>query len=295
MEFKEKYNEYLNYIENKLDIILKVEEIAQKRIIEAMKYSINSGGKRLRPVLTLSVNDLLGGNKKEITPLACATELIHTYSLIHDDLPAMDNDDYRRGKLTNHKVFGEAIATLAGDALLNYSFEIMLNNKNIYDEKKYINAIYFIAKSSGVYGMVGGQVIDIEQEGKKANVDILKNMHRHKTGALIKASVLAPAILYGTELEIECLNRYADKIGLAFQVKDDILDVEGNFETIGKPVGSDNKLDKSTFVKLYGLDESKEILKKLINESIESLSIFEDKDEKDFLIQIANYIKNRNK
>lgn len=291
------FNEELNSIVSKVNIYLKTllpkEEIAQKNIIDAMTYSLEAGGKRLRPVLSISVSRLLGGKDEEILPYAAALEMIHTYSLIHDDLPCMDDDDLRRGKPTNHKVFGEAMAVLAGDGLLNRAFEVMIAASLSSAEKtNALKTMEIIAGAASYHGMIGGQVIDMEIENKKVPRELLENMHSLKTGAMIRAAVLAPAYLVGTdENEIQALDGYARSIGLGFQVKDDILDVIGNDEVLGKKTGSDNVNGKTTFVTLFGLDKSQEILNNLTSDAINHLQIFGEKAE--FLKEIAGYLLKR--
>lgn len=238
-------------------------------LFEAMRYSLFAGGKRLRPVLTLAVIETLGGDTEAGLPIACATELIHTYSLIHDDLPAMDNDDYRRGKLTNHKVFGEAMAILAGDGLLTLAFQIIAE-ANIPPgmERRFLQIIRELAYGAGVYGMVGGQAADIINEGQQADAETLAYIHKHKTGALIHAAVRLGALFAGAnEKELAALSRYAWNMGLAFQIRDDILDVTGQMEKLGKPVGSDLAQDKSTYVRMYGLEESQRKVEQLTAEA----------------------------
>lgn len=291
MEFKNKYQSFVNEVNNYLDQCISREDVPQKTVYSSMRYSVEAGGKRLRPVLALAVCELLGGDINSVMPFACAIEMIHTYSLIHDDLPSMDNDEYRRGKLTNHMVYGEAMAILAGDALLNLAFETMLkaavSNAEELDRK--VKAMSIIAKASGVEGMIGGQVIDLESEGKSISSDLLENMHKCKTGALIKAPVLASAVLCGAkEKEQEYLEVFSDKLGLAFQVKDDILDVEGNSEKLGKKVGSDEANQKSTFVSIYGIEKAKSMLDNLTRDAIGSLEYFGDKAE--FLRELAHYL-----
>jgi Geranylgeranyl pyrophosphate synthase len=295
VDFKESLSKWAQITNDALDRYVTEKDTPERSIYKAMKYSLSAGGKRLRPVLALAVCELLGGDKEDILPYACAIEMIHTYSLIHDDLPAMDNDDFRRGKPTNHKVFGEAIAILAGDALLNYAFEIML--RQTYEKKdkiiERIKVMEIIAASSGVDGMIGGQVVDLESEGRKISGDILEYMHRYKTGALIKAPVLAAATLYNaSENELARLEQYAAKIGLGFQIKDDILDVEGSLETMGKSSGKDSASSKSTFVTIYGMKKSKEMLNDTIESAIESLAVFGSKAS--FLKDLACFIGNRN-
>lgn len=294
MDFKSRLEQWTALVNRRLDQYIIEKDTPEGTIYKAMKYSLNAGGKRLRPVLALAVCEMLGGDENEVLPYACAIEMIHTYSLIHDDLPAMDNDDFRRGMPTNHKVFGEATAILAGDALLNNAFEIMLqaaarNNERLSEK---IKAMEIIARSSGTGGMIGGQVTDLEAAGRAISAETLEYMHRCKTGALIKAPVLSAAILCGAgEEENRQLDEYAGKIGLAFQIKDDIMDVECSFEDMGKASGSDAANGKSTFVTLYGLEQSKKMLHETIEQAIEALEIFGSKA--DFLVELARFTGNR--
>lgn len=242
-----------------------------KYIYEVMSYSIEVGGKRIRPILCLLSYMLYKEDYKEILPIAGAIEMIHTYSLIHDDLPCMDNDDLRRGKPTSHKVYGEAMAVLAGDGLLNEAMNIMFN----YCFKKgsnEINACRIISESSGVEGMIGGQVVDIKSEGKTISSEELTYMHSKKTGELIKASIISGAIIGGADTkDIDKLYVFGEKLGLAFQIKDDILDVIGNTENLGKNIGSDNSNNKTTFVTMYGLEACKDKCNSLTNDCIDIL------------------------
>ncbi len=268
--------------------------VSEKKLIEAMRYSITGGGKRIRPVLTLAIAKMMSKNALEVMPFAAAIEMVHTYSLIHDDLPAMDNDDYRRGKLTNHKVFGEAMAILAGDALLNEAFDLLLNSAIQSGEKmeQFIKASLIVASAAGKQGMIAGQVIDMDSEGKQTSEVTIKDMHKKKTGALIKASILAPAVYFGASAEyIKALTSYAENIGVAFQIKDDILDVESTTEELGKAVGSDEKNKKTTYVSLYGLDGAKAMLLDVTQRAINDLGIFGDSAW--FLQEIAQYFANR--
>jgi geranylgeranyl diphosphate synthase type II len=294
MRFKESYKEYLDIVNDGLEKYLPIIEGDRKIIFEAMRYSLMAGGKRIRPILTLAVCDMFKFDLKEALPFALAIEMIHTYSLIHDDLPAMDNDDLRRGMPTNHKVYGEAMAILAGDGLLNYAFEIMSGSvvkdkENAFGKSMALNVI---AKLSGVNGMIGGQVIDIESSGKNISKERLRGMHELKTGALLRAPVLCATYLCGlSEKERNLLDIYASKIGLAFQIKDDILDVEGETEKIGKPCGSDEYNHKVTFVSLFGVDESKKLLQSVTEEALESISYFGDRAV--FLTELAKMLSNR--
>ncbi len=255
-----------------------------------------AGGKRLRPILTLVVCETLRGKVKDALPFACAIELIHTYSLIHDDLPAMDNDTYRRGQLTNHKVFGEAIAILTGDALLTLAFKIISDSDNLdlFDPSLTLKIINDIAFLSGIDGMIGGQVADIQSEGKIINKVTLNYIHSHKTGALITASIRAGAIAAKTsEKNLKLLTHYGDKIGLAFQIIDDILDIEGTEKEIGKETGSDKKSGKATYPQCLGMDVSKKKADQLVKEALIILQNFGSRAE--LLREITKYITSRNK
>lgn len=261
----------------------------------AMRYSVFAGGKRIRPVLMLAACEAVGGTPDLALPAACAMEMIHTYSLIHDDLPAMDDDDFRRGRPTNHKVFGEAIAILAGDALLTEAFILMSNPE--YAAKvgaaRLLPVIHEIGLCAGSRGMVGGQVVDMESEGKK-DIDLatVQYIHTHKTGALMKASVKAGAILGGAEGDLlMAMTRYGEAIGLAFQIADDILDIEGTTEEIGKDAGSDQARGKATYPAVMGLADSKRRARELVDLALESLSPFGEKAEP--LREIARYIISR--
>lgn len=265
-------------------------------IINAMTYSLFADGKRLRPILCIAGAETVGGDSHGVLPVACAIEMIHTYSLIHDDLPAMDDDDYRRGKLTNHKVFGEAIAVLAGDGLLTEAFNLMTKTRKSDDTqyKDLPTVIGKIAIAAGYQGMVGGQAVDISMEGKDVDADLVKYIHTHKTGALISVSVTSGAILGGgTEEEVKAIQEYGDGIGLAFQISDDILDIEGDSREMGKSAGSDEKKGKITYPSIFGLDRSKELLRKNVDLAIKSLDHFDSKA--DPLRNIAGYIIERKK
>ncbi|HEY9668078.1 MAG TPA: farnesyl diphosphate synthase, partial [Coleofasciculaceae cyanobacterium] len=233
--------------------------IYPEKIYEAMRYSLLAGGKRLRPILCLATCELAGGTVEMALPTACALEMIHTMSLIHDDLPAMDNDDYRRGKLTNHKVYGEDIAILAGDGLLAYAFECVATLTHNVPAQRILQVVARLGKAAGASGLVGGQVVDLESEGvSNIQEETLTFIHTHKTGALLEASVVSGGILAGaTEADIERLSRYAKNIGLAFQIVDDILDITATQEELGKTAGKDLVAQKATYPSLWGLEESK--------------------------------------
>ena len=260
----------------------------------AMRYILFPGGKRIRPILAIAAYEAVGGKGNGILPYACSLELIHTYSLIHDDLPALDNDDYRRGKPTTHRVFGEAMAILAGDALLTEAFHLMgregLGGK--VDPQAAIEVIDEISKAAGFAGMIAGQVVDIESEGKKVELPILEFIHTHKTGSLILVSVRTGGLLGGArDVEMEALTRYGKAIGLAFQITDDILDVEGSRASMGRSPGVDMARDKITYPALLGLEESKRRYKELIDQAVAALELFGNKGEP--LREIAHYIGKR--
>jgi len=260
---------------------------------KAMGYSIFAGGKRLRPMFAIAASETVGGTLKQVLPAACALELIHTYSLIHDDLPAMDDDDYRRGVPTNHKVFGEATAILAGDALLTKAFEVLSDTERFASPPTDLLRVSSeIARAAGDAGMVGGQIIDMESECQDIDLDMLMNLHRKKTGALITVSVRAGAILGGgDETQVERLNEYGDCVGLAFQISDDILDVVGDQEKLGKKTGMDEVRGKKTYISLLGLEESRKRAEALIDRAIDALSSFNERAEA--LRAIGRYVIER--
>ena len=258
---------------------------------KAMRYSVFAGGKRVRPILLLAACEAVGGDLNRAMPAACAMEMIHTYSLIHDDLPAMDDDDFRRGNPTNHKVFGEAIAILAGDALLTEAFVLMSNPEysGAAEVSRLLPVINEIARCAGSHGMVGGQVVDMESEGKP-DVDLatVQYIHTHKTGALIKASVKAGALLGGAdETDLAAMTRFGEAVGLAFQIADDILDIEGTTEEIGKDAGSDEARGKATYPAIVGLAEAKQRAGELVGMALKALAGFDAKA--DPLREIAKY------
>ncbi len=261
-------------------------------IYAAMRYSLLAGGKRLRPILCLASCEAIGGNIDLAMPTACALEMIHTMSLIHDDLPAMDDDDYRRGKLTNHKVYGEDIAILAGDGLLAYAFEYIATQTQGVSADRVLKAIAHLARAVGADGLVGGQVVDLESEGKDISVETLTYIHNHKTGALLEACVICGAVLAGaTEAEIAKLSQFAQKIGLAFQIIDDILDITATQAELGKTAGKDLQAQKATYPKLWGLEESKRQADKLVAEAKSILAEFGDRAIP--LQALADYITDR--
>ena len=265
-------------------------------VIRAMNYSLFAGGKRLRPILCVAGSEAVGGKGEDVLPVACALELIHTYSLIHDDLPVMDDDDMRRGQSTSHKVFGDAMALLAGDGLLTEAFHLMANpdlSKRV-GPRALLKVIAVVAEASGYQGMVGGQVVDIQSEGKEVDPSLVEFIHARKTGALITASVHSGAILGGgDEQQVKALTSYGQKIGFAFQIADDILDIEGESRHTGKTVGSDARKKKITYPSIHGLSKSKDTQRKMIEFAIESLQSFDQRA--DPLRRIARYIIERKK
>lgn len=277
MDFTTYYNNQRKLIDSFLENRLAKKGIS--KVDDAMAYSLLAGGKRIRPVLLMATAEALGVKGYNYLPVACGLEMIHTYSLIHDDLPCMDDDDYRRGRLTNHKVFGEAMAVLAGDGLLTLAFEVMLEQKNV-EPRVLIETVREMAMCAGNFGMVGGQGLDLENEGKSISAEELRKMHAGKTGALFIAAVRGGAHLAGAnEQELLALTKFADLLGLAFQITDDILDVEGTTEDLGKPAGSDEKNHKSTYVSLYGLEAAKALAEKTVAEALECLEMFGENAE----------------
>ena len=250
-----------------------IPEVDHKSITlyESMKYSLTAGGKRIRPVLLLAACDFAGGDIREALPYACAMEYIHTYSMIHDDLPAMDNDDYRRGRKTTHVVYGEDMGILAGDALLNYAFETAFHAFELcpQDSLKIGKALQVLGEKAGIYGMIGGQVIDVKETGKQIDREVLDTIYELKTSALIEASMMVGAILAGaTDEELEKVEQMASNIGIAFQVQDDILDVTSTEEVLGKPIHSDEKNEKTTYVTLYGIEKASAVVEERSKEAI---------------------------
>lgn len=281
-----------NLVEEALERYLPSTKERPQRLHEAMRYSVLAPGKRIRPILVIAGAEAVGGSAQDVLPTACALECIHVFSLIHDDLPCMDNDDYRRGRPTNHKVFGEAMALLAGDALLALAFQLIAENATCVPAERVLPTLHLVAKASGTWGMVGGQVVDMESQGKPVTSETLHYIHAHKTGALLTCSVVAGATLAGgTSHELQCLRQYGEHIGLAFQIADDILDIVGDEERIGKPVGSDQKQDKATYPRLYGLEESKRRAYAEMNAAMEQLGPFAEKAEP--LRAIARFIVER--
>ncbi|MDD2309657.1 MAG: polyprenyl synthetase family protein [Desulfuromonadaceae bacterium] len=295
MELKAYLKERCALVDAALDRFLPAESELPHSVHKAMRYSVFAGGKRVRPILLLAACQAVGGDIGCAVPAACAMEMIHTYSLIHDDLPAMDDDDFRRGNPTCHKVYGEAIAILAGDALLTEAFRLASNSHLAAgcDTSALLAVIQEIATCAGSYGMVGGQVIDMESEGRR-DIDLatVQYIHTHKTGALIKASVVAGALLGGASGEqLAAVTRYGEAAGLAFQIADDILDIEGTTEEIGKDAGSDQARGKATYPAVMGLAAAKEEAASMMDEALSALDAFGA--EADPLREIARYIVQR--
>ena len=296
MNFKEELSKYIDIINQELQKYIETKECPESILNEAKGYSLLAGGKRLRPILMIASYSLFKDDIEKCYKNAIALEMVHTFSLIHDDLPGIDNDDYRRGKLTNHKKYNEATAILAGDSLLNGAYQILIddigNTSDDEERARKIKALYEL--SYGIDRMIAGEYVDTEYEGKEISSDYLEYMHENKTGALIKAPVKIGAILAGaSQNEISELESYAEKIGLAFQIKDDILSEIGNAEELGKPVGNDRERGKCTYVTKYGLDRAKEMLDEIIEEAISIIKSYNKNSE--FLVELALYIKNRNK
>ncbi|HKL76114.1 MAG TPA: farnesyl diphosphate synthase [Halanaerobiales bacterium] len=287
----EDINKKAEEVEKTLKELMKsFKPVISKTLFDSMEYSLFSGGKRIRPVLAMYSAEIVNGDQKTACKVGSALELIHTYSLIHDDLPSMDDDDYRRGEKANHIVYGPGIAILAGDGLLTGAFEI-LSDMNLEPTKK-IKIIKIISKNAGANGMVGGQVLDLESEDKDIEIEDLKNIHLAKTGALFKAAILAGAYTANpTKKEIEAFKIYSEKLGLLFQITDDILDIIGDEKKLGKAVGSDDQSNKSTYPKILGLNGAKKEAEKMFTEAQKSLNIFEGKATK--LNELAKYVLNR--
>lgn len=287
------WNERIKLVEAALLKELGLETALVPELADAMGYSLMAGGKRLRPILLMAAADAVGARGTDFLQAACGMEMIHTYSLIHDDLPAMDNDDYRRGKLTNHKVYGEAMAILAGDALLTQAFEVILSQQGV-SAQVLVQVVREISIAAGANGMVGGQVIDMLSEGKKISMAELRKMHMGKTGALFRAAIRSGAVLGGASPEqLKALTDYADCFGLAFQITDDILDVVGDEAVIGKPVGSDERNEKSTYVTLTSLEEAKALAADTVAQAMRALENFGG--EADFLRELVQMLVKRNK
>lgn len=287
--YNKKYNSYLSKINNRLDELLGKSTYGDDIVCNAMRYSVENGGKRIRPILVLEACNICNGDIEEAVDVACALEMIHTYSLIHDDLPCMDDDDMRRGKPSCHIKFGEEYALLAGDGLLTYAFEVVANSRLSSD--KIVKAIKCLSQNAGFNGMIGGQVIDLRSEGEKIEYSRLQTMHSLKTGALIRCAVELGCICAGADNDAtEKLIAYADNIGLAFQIVDDILDVIGDEKELGKPIGSDNESGKTTYVTLFGLEKSEEMANNVTAKAKSAIDTFESKD---FLTTLADKLTTR--
>ena len=298
MNWENKLQERVAEVEAVIQKFLPEESGYQKTVLEAMNYSVLAGGKRLRPMLMEETYRLFGGNGNVIEPFMAAIEMIHTYSLVHDDLPAMDNDEYRRGRKTTHVVYGEGMAILAGDGLLNYAFETALKAFDIEPENLNLGkAMQILAKKAGVYGMIGGQTADIEAEDmdqSKVTNELLLFIHENKTAALIQSSMMIGAVLAGAcEEAVKAVEKIAYNVGIAFQIQDDILDITSSLEVLGKMTGSDEKNNKVTYVTLNGMEKSKADVEKLSKEAIELLDSFENKN--DFLNQLIESLITREK
>lgn len=290
-ETKKKFDEYKKLVEKKLDEYIPVKY--PEKIWESMRYSVLAGGKRLRPVMALETCKVLCGTYEHAVPTACAIEMLHSQSLIHDDLPCMDNDDYRRGKLTNHKVFGESTAVLAGDALLSFAPQVILQNTpKTVSSDTLLNVLEEFVVAAGAEKLIAGQVVDIDSEGKQISEETLNFIHENKTGALFKLSMRTGAILAGAEEEkLKAVTDYAEKIGLAFQIMDDILDVTSTLEELGKTPGKDAQENKATYVSFYGIETSKKQVASLCKQACDILK--EHGIESDVLQAIADSINER--
>lgn len=287
-------NEDIKLIEDALESFLPSGDCLEKNVVDAMRYSLMAGGKRVRPRLVIEFARLNGEKDEEVLPLACAVEMIHTYSLIHDDLPCMDDDDTRRGKPSNHKVFGEAVALLAGDALLTLAFKTVFSGFNSKNACRRAKCAELLAEFAGATGMIGGQIIDLESEGKAPQRERLEIMDKKKTGCLIKAACLLGCVGAGIfdEEKLNAAESYGESIGLAFQIVDDILDVTSTTQQLGKPVGSDLQQDKATYVSLLGVDECKRLADELTDKALSSLDAFDG--DSTALKELALSLANRN-
>jgi len=289
---KERMNEYAELVNERLEFYIVLEEKPEKRLLEAMKYSLAAGGKRIRPMLVLEGYRLFNKDFEKALPFACALEMVHTFSLIHDDLPAIDNDDLRRGKPTNHKVFGESTAILAGDGLLDFAYHVIAEDmQKLENIERKVKAFQIF--SDYTFRMIQGEFVDISLEGKEITLEELYHMHDYKTAALLKAALTMGAILGGaTSEQVLKLEEYAEKIGLAFQIKDDILSFIGDEKTLGKPIGNDKERGKNTFVTVLGLEKAEKILEETVQDALKLLTEFTDIDI-EFLKELAIFIKER--
>ena len=292
MDFKEELKEKVKIVDEYMDKFLPPEDRYPDIISRAMRYSVFAGGKRLRPIMVMEACRAFGGDTEKVMPFACAIEMIHTYSLIHDDLPALDNDDYRRGRLTSHKMFGEDMAILAGDALLHHAFETMAEACVELNDIKYTRAMLAIAQGAGVNGMVAGQVVDVISEGKEIDKATLDYIHKNKTAAMIIGALKAGAEAGGAcGDDIKKMERVGELVGVAFQIQDDILDVTSTFEELGKPINSDEKNHKVTYATMFGIEKASRIVEEM---SGEALDILKGMGEKmDFLSRLTEYLIRR--
>lgn len=289
---KRQLKERIEIIDKALESYLELKDNPQHIIYEAMRYSVFAGGKRLRPLIMWETAKMCGGSWEDVQPFACALEMVHTYSLIHDDLPAMDNDDLRRGMPTSHIKFGEDIAILAGDALLTKAFEVIAHAEYT-DAARAMRAAGIFAAAAGTEGMVGGQVVDLASEGKDISLEELQYIHLLKTGALLRIAADVGAIMAGAdETEIKAVDDFARYLGIAFQIRDDILDVTGTEEELGKPIGSDAEEEKNTYVKLCGIEKSEQLVEEYSEKAKAAILCFGEKA--DFLIKLTDYLVNRN-
>ena len=294
MSFKEELRTKTEEIEKLLTAYLPEETGFQKTVLEAVNYSVLAGGKRLRPMLMKETYQMFGGRGKVVEPFMAAMEMIHTYSLVHDDLPAMDNDEYRRGKKTTHAVYGEAMGILAGDALLNLAFETAAGAFDIETSARTAKALQILSKKAGIYGMIGGQVVDVESEGQPLSREKLDFIYRLKTSALIEAAMMVGAVLAGaSDDEVAAIEHVANDVGLAFQIQDDILDVTSTLEVLGKPIHSDDKNHKTTYVSLEGLDKAKKDVKEISESALSTLASLNHKNA--FLEELIRMLITREK
>ena len=294
MNFKEELQRRTKEIEEIIKEYLPEETGFQKTVLEAVNYSVLAGGKRLRPMLMQETFRMFGGEGKLVHPFMAAIEMIHTYSLVHDDLPAMDNDEYRRGKKTTHAVYGEAMGILAGDGLLNLAFETAAETFSMETSPRTARALQILARKAGIYGMIGGQVVDVESEGRPLSREKLDFIYRLKTSALIEASMLIGAVLAGaSEEEASAIESVAGDVGLAFQIQDDILDVTSTLEVLGKPIHSDDKNNKTTYVTLEGLEKAKEDVEKISERALATLESLQYRNE--FLEDLIRMLITREK
>ena len=294
MSFKEELRTKTEKIEKLLTTYLPQETGFQKTVLEAVTYSVLAGGKRLRPLLMKETYQMFGGEGKVVEPFMAAMEMIHTYSLVHDDLPAMDNDEYRRGKKTTHAVYGEAMGILAGDALLNLAFETAAGAFDMETSPRTAKALQILSGKAGIYGMIGGQVVDVESEGQPLSREKLDFIYRLKTSALIEAAMMVGAVLAGaSDEEVAAMERVAGDVGLAFQIQDDILDVTSTLEVLGKPIHSDDKNNKTTYVTLEGLDKAKKDVEEISERALSTLASLEHKNA--FLEELIRMLITREK